>query len=82
MAVLWYMQCKNILSDTKGSLSSEVPAAAIARATQEVQVALETDMQVGQGMKQGTWHRIALAELSLKSLVHLPSALLEALWTL
>ena len=54
MTLLRYMQCKNILSDTKGSLSSEVPAAAIARATQEVRVALETDMQVGQGMKQGT----------------------------
>ena len=39
MALLRYLQRKDGLPDPKGSLSSEVPAATIARANQEVQAA-------------------------------------------
>ena len=48
------MQRKDGLPDPKGSLSSEVPAAAIARVNQQVQAALE---MVTEGRNRGAYHR-------------------------
>ena len=46
-----YLQHKDSLPDPKGSLSSAIPAQAIARANQEVQVAAEKDIQVREKRK-------------------------------
>ena len=54
MALLRHLQPKDGLPYPKGSLSSEVPAAAIARANQQVQAASET---VREGRKRATYHR-------------------------
>ena len=45
MALLQYLQSRYGLPDPKGSLSSAIPAQAIARANQEVQVAAK-DIEV------------------------------------
>ena len=54
MALLRHLQPKDGLPDPKGSLSSEVPAAAIARANQQVQAASET---VREERKRAAYHR-------------------------
>ena len=51
MALLQYMQRKDSLPDPKGSLSSAIPAQAIARANQEVQAAAEKDIHVREKRK-------------------------------
>ena len=60
MALLQYLQRRKGLPDPKGSLSSAVPAQAIARANQEVPTAVEKDIQVRERRKQGV-HTIATA---------------------
>ena len=54
MALIQYLQRKDGLLDPKGSLSSEVPAAAITHTNQQVQAASET---VRKGRKRGAHHR-------------------------
>ena len=44
------------------SLLFKVPAAAIARVTQKVQAASETDTQVREGMKHGAYHCYSLKD--------------------
>ena len=51
MAQFQYLQRKDSLPDPKGSLSSAIPAQAIAQVNQEVQAAAEKDIQVREKRK-------------------------------
>ena len=53
MALLQYPQHRDGLPDPKGSLSFAIPAQAIARANQEVQVVAKKDVQVRERRKRG-----------------------------
>ena len=49
MALLQYRQHKDGLPDSKCSLTFAIPAQAMARANQEMQAAVEKDIQVREG---------------------------------
>ena len=75
MALLQYLQREDGLPDPKGSLSSEVPAAAIARVNQQVQAASET---VREGRKHGAYHCYNPGERAAIGILHLLNVIFHA----
>ena len=56
------LQCRHGLLDPKGSLSSAIPAQAVAQAIQEVQAAAGKDIQVRERRKQGAYNHYSLRD--------------------